>query len=141
MTSDREPRDRREPDDPRDERDAREPDDPRDPRDPRLEGDPRLTGETNGGIPLFVKVVAIGIVFGLIGVSYGAWQISKLRADQERRACRQAVADRIDDRAMWIWLSEQFPQESLEIGLQEQLDTNLPLLKCSGSTPIPLEES
>lgn len=135
MTRDRDPRDPRQPDEPRDERDVRESDDPRDPRDPRLEGDPRLGDEIEDGIPRFVKTLVVGIIVGLIAVILGAWQLAEIRSREDQRGCERVVAGRVDNRAMWIWLAEQFPDETIEIGLLEELDEQLPLLTCSHGNP------
>jgi hypothetical protein len=90
--------------------------------------------------PLFAKLVAIGCVAGLGLVSVGAWQLARLRAEEEQRDCERAVAGREDNRAMWIWLGEQFPDDAVELGLPGQLADRLPSLRCVDGNPVPESE-
>lgn len=95
---------------------------------------------TDRGVPRFVKLIAVGVVVGLVVVLGAAWYISDIRKAEERHDCERSVAGRADNRAMWEWLAQKFPEGAQESDLANELDRLLPELRCDGSDPVPVEE-
>lgn len=60
--------------------------------------------------------------------------------DQRGAACERTVQVRDDNRAMWLWLVDQFPGDELASRAAAQLDLLLPPLRCDGTKPTPTED-
>jgi cytochrome oxidase assembly protein ShyY1 len=89
--------------------------------------------------PRFVVFIVIFIIFGLILVALGSWELNRVDDATRARQCKVVIDARDDNRAIWLYLIEQRPNNDPKaIEFKKVLDQQLPALKCDGSS-VPVE--
>lgn len=98
------------------------------------------------GIPTWVKVCAVVVAVGIgviaaVAVLYARYdrndreRNAQLEARQRQVLCERSVQGRDDNRAMWLWLFDQFPDEDVVRLGRVELDQRIPRLECVGGLP------
>jgi uncharacterized protein (DUF1697 family) len=98
--------------------------------------------------------LAVLIVFGGVGLwtafrassdaKDAAHAVAALQNEQETErvarlaeSCRRSVDVREDNRAMWLYLLDEFADAPIAADARRELDERLPSLQCVDSTPVP----
>lgn len=89
------------------------------------------------------RVLFAGAVFAVVAtVGAAAFAIEQMvyRSHQAAEKCARQVAERVEDRLMWEWLTAQFPDSDVARDAAAQLELRLPLLRCVDNIAIPIDE-
>jgi hypothetical protein len=89
-----------------------------------------MISEAKKSPPMFVAIITLVIVVGTLVVSLGTWQIVSIKNSVRDTNCERVVAVRNDNRAMWLYLLEDAPDDQKTRDFVTELNKRLPVLEC-----------
>jgi hypothetical protein len=97
--------------------------------------------DTHRRPPMFFFLFLCIVILGCVMIALATWQSVHTNTVEQERDCKRAIAVRVDNRAMWLYLLESAPDTPKTEKFVIQLNKKLPVLKCDEHwNPVPLKE-